>query len=320
MTDTNGQTDTLMLRTRRAAVAARRFVAYCLTRFLEDGGPGTAAALSYASLLALVPLLAIAFAALSAFEGFADLRAGLQSRMVEALLPEAALAVSEHLTTFVANASRMTGPGLAVLAVTATLLLNTINTAFSQIWRASEPRPLALRILVYWAILSLGPLLMGASLSVSTYAFATVQWAGLEDVARPVFGLSWVLPFLLAVLGFTLLFLIVPNRAVRKRHALAGAVVAATLFELLKKGFGLYLAHFPTYEAIYGALAAVPIFLVWTYLSWAALLVGAEIAASLPEWRAAERQRQGLHGPGARLTLALAMLGRLREEIGRAHV
>lgn len=312
MTSANSQDLALLERLRGGAVTSARFVGYCLKRFLDDGGPRTAAALSYSSLLALVPLLAIAFAALSAFEGFADLRADLQERLVAALLPEAAMAVGGHLTSFVSNASRMTGPGLAVLALTAILLLNTITSAFSEIWRASEPRPLTLRILVYWAILTLGPLLLGASLSVSTYAFATVQWAGLEEVARPVFGLSWLLPFLLAVLGFTLLFLIVPNRAVSKRHALTGAVVAAALFELLKKGFGLYLAHFPAYQAIYGALAVIPIFLIWTYLSWAALLVGAEIAAALPEWRAAELRGQGRHGPGARLALALAMLERLR--------
>ena len=306
------QEEPMIEKVRRAAAVAARFLGYCLKRFLDDGGPRTAAALSYSSLLALVPLLAIAFAALSVFEGFADLRAELQNRLVEAFLPQAAQVVGDHLTSFVSNASQMTGPGLAVLALTAILLLNTITSAFSEIWRASEPRPLVLRILVYWAILSLGPLLLGASLSVSTYAFATVQWAGLEAVAEPVFGLAWLLPFLLAVLGFTLLFLIVPNRSVRRRHALAGAVVAASLFELLKKGFGLYLAHFPSYQAIYGALAVVPIFLIWTYLSWAALLIGAEIAAALPEWRAAERRGEGHHGPGARLALALAMLGRLR--------
>ena len=290
-----------------------RFMRYCALRFLRDGGPRTAAALSYSSLLALVPLLALFAALLSAFGDFEQLRLDLQREVFEALLPEAAKAVSDQLAGFIDNARRMTGAGLLGLAVTALLLLNTINGSFNVIWRAREPRPLATRVLVYWAILSLGPLLVGASVSLSTYAFAAVEWAGLDAYTEPLSGIFRVVPFMLAALGFTLLFIVVPNRSVQLLHALAGGLFAAVLFELLKKGFGLYLAHFPSYQAIYGALAAVPIFLVWMYLSWAVLLLGAEIAASLPEWRAAESRRESAHRPGARLALALALLGRLRQ-------
>ena len=291
----------------------RRFTFYCTRRFLRDGGPRTAAALSYASLLALVPLLALFAAMLSAFGDFDQLRLELQGEVFEALLPEAARAVSDQLAGFIDNARRMTGVGLLGLTVTAVLLLNTINGSFNVIWRSPEPRPLATRVLVYWAILSLGPLLVGASVSLSTYAFAAVQWAGLEAYSEPLSGIFQLVPFLLAAFGFTLLFVVVPNRPVDLVHALAGGLFAAVLFELLKKGFGFYLAHFPSYQVIYGALAAVPIFLVWMYLSWAVLLVGAEIAASLPEWRAAEARRQSAHRPGARLALALTLLGRLRQ-------
>jgi membrane protein len=294
-----------------------RFLRHVLRRFLADGGPRAAAALSYSALLALVPLLAITVAALSAFDAFEGLGAQLQGQLFEALLPEAARALGEHVTRFVANAGRMTGPGVLGLAVTAILLLNTITGAFGAIWHATEPRPLARRLLVYWALLTLGPLLLGASVSVSTYAFAAVRWAGIESYAVPMFGL---LPFLLAAAGCSLLFIVVPNRAVRARHALIGGLVAAVLLELLKRGFGLYLGNFPTYQAIYGALAAIPIFLVWMYLSWAALLLGAEIAASLPEWRAVEARRAGAHGPGAKLALALALLARLKQATVTGHV
>jgi membrane protein len=294
-----------------------RLLRHALLRFMADGGPRAAAALSYSSLLALVPLLAITLAVLSAFDAFEGLGASLQEQLFAAMLPEAAQALGEHVTRFVANAGRMTGPGVLGLAVTAILLLNTITGAFGAIWHATEPRPLARRLLVYWALLTLGPLLLGASISVSTYAFAAVRWAGIESYAVPAFGL---LPFLLSAAGCTLLFIVVPNRAVRPRHAVAGGVVAAVLLELLKRGFGLYLSNFPTYQAIYGALAAIPIFLVWMYLSWAALLLGAEIAASLPEWRAAEARRAGAHGPGAKLALALALLARLREATREGRV
>jgi len=290
-----------------------RFSRYCARRFLRDGGPRTAAALSYSSLLALVPLLALFAALLSAFGDFDEIRQPLQDEVFEALLPEAARAVSEQLSGFIDNARRMTGVGLLGLAVTAVLLLNTINGSFNDIWRAREPRPFATRVLVYWAILSLGPLLVGASVSLSTYAFAAVEWAGIESYAKPRSGIARLLPFALAALGFTLLFTIVPNCVVRLRHAVTGATFAAVLFELLKIGFGAYLRHFPSYQAVYGLLAAVPIFLVWMYLSWTVMLIGAEIAASLPEWRAAEARRRSAHRPGARLALALALLGRLRQ-------
>ncbi len=286
-----------------------RFVAFCLRRFWADDGFRAAAALSYSTLLALVPLIAIVFAVLSAFDAFEGLGDQLQDLLLTAMLPEAAQTVSGQITTFVANAGRLTGPGILGLAATAILLLNTITGAFGAIWHASEPRPLAMRLLVYWALLTLGPLLLGASMSVSGYAFAAVRLTPIESYAVPLFGL---LPFLLSAAGCTLLFIVVPNRAVRTHHALAGGAVAAVLLELLKKGFGYYLANFPTYQAIYGALAAVPIFLVWMYLSWSVLLLGAEIAAALPEWRAAEARRQGRHGPGARLALALTLLSRLR--------
>jgi membrane protein len=286
-----------------------RFVGYCLRRFAADDGLRAAAALSYSTLLALVPLIAIVFAVLSAVDAFEGLGAELQDLLLTAMLPEAAQAVSGQIAAFAANASRLTGPGILGLAATAVLLLNTITGAFGAIWHATEPRPLAMRLLVYWALLTLGPLLLGASISVSSYAFAAVRWTAIESYAVPLFGL---LPFLLSAAGCTLLFIVVPNRAVRMHHALTGGVVAAVLLELLKKGFGYYLANFPTYQAIYGALAAVPIFLVWMYLSWSVLLLGAEIAATLPEWRAAEARRQGRHGPGARLALALTLLSRLR--------
>jgi membrane protein len=168
-----------------------------------------------------------------------------------------------------------------------------------------------LRILVYWALLTLGPLLLGASLSLSSYAFAVVQWSGVKDYTPPFVAVR-ILPILLAVFGFSLMFLVVPNRAVALKHAILGAVLAALLLELLKTGFGYYLGNFPTYQVINGALAAIPIFLLWMYLSWAAVIFGAELAAALPEWRAAQQRRRRGGEPGAELALALSLLMRLR--------
>jgi membrane protein len=154
---------------------------------------------------------------------------------------------------------------------------------------------------------------------VSGYAFAAVEWFGMETDAGGLFDLSWLLSLGFAVLGFALLYFLVPHRAVRVWHALAGGIVAALLFEGLKSGFGFFLEHFPSYEMVYGALAAIPVFLVWLYLAWTAALFGAEIAAALPEWRATQARGGAEAGPGARLALALSLLARL-EAAGRRGV
>ncbi len=284
---------------------------YTGRRFLRDRGLQTASALSYSSLLALVPLITISFALLTAFDAFEQVKADLHQLLFETFPEDIGTAVSDQFTTFIDNANRMTGVGIAGLGVVAVLLLNTITGGLNAIWRVSEPRPLVLRILVYWTLLTLGPLLLGASLSLSSYAFAVVQWSGVKDYAPP-FITSRILPFLLAVFGFSLMFLVVPNRAVALKHAILGAVFTAFLMELLKSGFGYYLRHFPTYQLIYGALAAIPIFLLWMYLSWAAVIFGAELAAALPEWRVAQRRLRRGGEPGAELALALSLLVRLR--------
>lgn len=284
------------------------FAAYCGRRFLADGCLRTATQLSYASLLAIVPLLAICLGLLAAFPAFEQLRFEAQVYLFQNLVPNAGVEVSDQIATFVENARSMTGIGTLALLLTALLLLSTINGAFNAIWRVTEPRPLMVRLMAYWMILTVGPLLLGASLSLTSYGMVNAAMAHGERA----FGLTRLLPFLLAAGGFTLLYAAVPARSVALRHALAGGAVAGVLFELLKGGFAFYLKQFPSYEAVYGALAAIPIFLVWMYLCWAIVLLGAEIAAAAPEWRLVDRLRQGARGAGPRLALALALLYRLR--------
>ena len=306
----------------RYAFTLRRlggFLGYAARRFLTDGCPLKAGGLGYVSLLAVVPLIAIGLAVLAGFPAFEPWRGQVQDFLVAVLVADAGVEVREQLAVFIANASRMTGPGLAFLVLAAILLMANINGALNAIWRVAEPRPLALRFAVYWAVLTLGPLFIGASLSVSGYAFAAVAWFGVETGAGGLVDLSWLLSFALAAMGFALLYFLVPNRAVRAWHALAGGIVAALLLEGLKRAFGLYLEHFPSYEVIYGALAAVPVFLVWLYLAWTAALFGAEIAAAMPEWRAARARGSVEAGPGARLALALSLLA-LLEAASRAGV
>ena len=297
----------------RTALGVLRFGDYAIRRFLSDGGLGMAAGLAYAALLAIVPLFTIGLSMLAAFPVFDEVRTDLQQWIFRNFVPDTGIAISDYIASFVENASQATAPGLIALAVTAVLLLNNINGALNTIWRVSEPRPWALRVLLYWSLLTLGPLLVGASLTLSSYAFALVQTVGLTDVTAGVLAATRPLSFLLSLLGFTLFFWVVPNRSVRFRHAVVGGATAAICFEGLKILFGLFLAAVPSYQAVYGALSAVAIFLVWMYLSWTVILLGAEVAAALPEWRATLARSGRAATPGDKLGLALALLARLQE-------
>lgn len=300
---------------KRVAISARqlgRFALYTGQRFGRDHCPRQAAGLGYISLLSLVPLLAIGLGLLSAFPAFADIRGELQSLIFDSFMPAAGSAVTDQLTEFVDNASRATGPGVLAFALTAVLLLNNIDSALNAIWRVPERRPVALRVLVYWAMLTLGPLLLGSSISLSSYAFAVVQYSGIDAYGGLLVEFSRLISVLLATFGFGLIYFVVPNRQVSLLYALLGGLVAAVMFEVLKAGFGFYLSNFPSYQAIYGALATVPIFLLWMYLFWVVVLLGAEVAAAAPEWRAAQARGRQAAGPGEQLALCLALVERLR--------
>lgn len=284
----------------------KQFGRHVVQRVKTDNVPRVASALSYTSLLALVPLLAISVAILSAFPAFDTVREQIQNFVLDNFVPTAGFAVQQHLSEFVGATGELTAVGVAGLAVTSILMLSTMEQALNGIFRVTRPRSLLGRVLVYWTVLTLGPLLIGASFTLASWLTA-VRW--LSDV--PGSGmLGWapgMVPTLLTVAAFTLLYMAVPNRPVRLGDALAGAVVAALLFAGLRFGFILYVASARAYQTIYGALAAIPLFLVWMYLSWMVVLVGAVIAASLPEVRL-RRTGAGHASPEARLTLALDVL------------
>ena len=283
--------------TRAPDTAARRrdmlpaelgFARAALARFGEERGFVIAASLSYTSLLALVPLIAISLSVLSAFPAFDD----IESRLIELALsyaaPHTGVDVETYLDRFVANTSNLTVLGVVWLAVTAIMLLSTIESAFNAIWRVDSPRPLMMRLIAYWTTLTLGPLLLGAGLSLSTVFFTTGNLSVLGIEPGVAFGgLARVLPFVFAAIGFTVIYLALPHRRVEWRHALLGGVIAALLFEGLKTLFGVYISRVGTFESVYGSLSALPVFLIWMYLGWAVVLFGAAIAAARPEWLAA---------------------------------
>ena len=262
---------------------ARHLSVHFISRCMNDRINVTAGHLTYVSLLSLVPLLAVVFAMFTAFPVFSELREQVQGLLLSNLIPTSSEAISEYLEGFVSNANQMTLVGAAFLFVVALLLISSIDQTMNRIWRVHKHRRMIISLAVYWMILTLGPVLAGISIAASSYVLSAERFgsgylSGMQTV------LMWVLPLVSTFVAFLLLYIMVPNRVVKARHAVWGALLAALLFELAKTGFQLYLQYFPTYQLIYGALATIPIMIVWIYLSWNIILLGAELTASLEEY------------------------------------
>jgi membrane protein len=275
------------------------------TRFVRDGCAQTAASLTFTTLLSLVPMITIALTVFSAFPVFEDFSAQIKIYLLNNLMPgNAGIIIAQYMQQFADNATRLTAVGIVFLAVTAMSMMLTIDHAFNVIWRVTRPRPLVKRLVAYWAVLTLAPLLIGASLSLTSWLVGLSMGHG--KLVSP-FGIVVLrtLPILFATLAFMLLFRLVPNRHVPRAHALIGALVAAVVFETTSRAFGYYVSHFPTYTLVYGAFASVPIFLMWIYMSWLTILLGAVIAASLSHWRTSAVQH---FAPAAELLDALSIL------------
>jgi membrane protein len=254
----------------------RRLARHVWTHFQQDHCFEEAASLGYTSLLAMVPLLAVVFGIVSVFPVFEEWSNSLQAFIFRNFLPESGEQIVPYINTFLDSVSGLTLPGTITLILTALLLMVRIEVAFNRIWRVDRNRTLTNRIVMYWAILTLGPLLIAAAVALS---------------AEQLFGASGFLgelpswmneagSFLLTWLLFTLFFILVPNRSVGIRHALAGALLTTVLFSLARAGFVAYVSN-ASYNVIYGALATVPLFLFWLYLVWIVILLGASLAASL---------------------------------------
>ena len=263
----------------------QHFLRFIAARFGQDRCAQMAASLTYTTLLSLVPLITIALTLFSAFPVFEDFSGQIKNFLLANMLPETgSKMISRYVEQFAESAAKLTAVGIVFLGVTAMLMMHTIDNAFNTIWRVLRPRPLVQRVLVYWAVLTLAPLLIGGSLSLTSWMVGmSVGYAR----QIPEFGVVMlkVVPVLLTTLAFSLLFRVVPNRFVPLRHAIIGGAVAAVAFESMNRAFAFYIAHFPTYKLVYGAFASIPIFLLWIYLSWLTILMGALITASLPHWR-----------------------------------
>lgn len=274
-------------------------------RFSEERCLQIASILTFTALLALVPIITVTLTLISAFPVFREWMLNVQQFIVQNMLPESAESIALYAERFAENAARLTAVGLAFLFVTAMIVLLTIDRALNQIWRVQRRRPTVQSVFIYWALLTVGPLLIGASLSLTSWMVS--ESLGLvKDVPHAGEVTLKVIPILLTGIAFTLVYIAIPNRRVLVRDALTGGFLAALAFEGMKHGFATYVTHFPAHKVVYGAFASVPIFLLWIYLSWLVVLSGAVVAAVMPDWR--ERASQGEAPPGGQFLDALQIL------------
>ncbi len=279
-------------------------------RFSEDRLGVTASSLTFTTLISLVPLVTVMLAVFSAFPMFANFQTALQKYFLQSLVPDGiAKPVLAALTQFAAKSNRLGTLGLVVLLITALALMLTIDRTLNAIWRVKTPRPIAQRVLVYWGAVTLGPLLLGVSLSVTSYAVSVSQGL-IQSLPGGVNLLLAAVEFALLAGGAAALFHYVPNTHVQWRHAIAGGVFIAIGMDVAKRGLAWYLTQVPSYAMVYGAFATVPIFLIWIYLGWVIMLLGAVTAAYAPSLQM--RVTRWPDGPGSRFHLALAVLRELR--------
>lgn len=282
-------------------------------RFREDRLGLSASSLTFTTLIAIVPLMTVALAVFTAFPMFAKFLDLLQTWLVESLVPDnIARQVLGYLTQFAGKASHLGWVGLTVLFLTALSLIFTVDRTLNAIWRVPRLRPLGQRVLIYWAAITLGPLMLAVSLSITSYV-VTASRGMAGGIPGGVRLLLDTIEFVLVAVGLAATYHYVPNTHVKWRHALVGGFFAMAGIEIAKKLLTVYLKAVPTYSAVYGAFATVPILLVWIYLAWLIVLLGAVIAAYLPSLLSGVPRR--LPGDSWQFHLALEVL----QELARAR-
>lgn len=264
------------------------FVHLLLKRADKDGLTLLAGHLAYVSLLSLVPLIAVVFSLFALFPVFSEISAQLKTFIFNNFMPATGDVIQRYLEQFVANSSKMTAVGTCGLIVTALLLIASVDSVLNKIWNSKTKRPIVFSFAVYWMVLTLGPILLVASVAISSYLLS-LNWLSINGVHSVIDHTLRILPLLISWISFWLLYQVVPTVRVPPLDALIGALVAGSLFELGKKVFALYVQLFPSYQLIYGVLAVIPILFLWVYVSWCIVLLGAEITVTLGEYRSLRR-------------------------------
>ena len=265
-------------------------IRYVIKRCVDDRLSASAAALTYMSLFALVPLLTVTLSIASALPAAGNIEAKVDDFLLQFLLPESSTQVVEYLSTFIAQARSLTLFGVAILLITAILMLRNVERALNDIWRNQTNRKPLHSFLLYWAVLSLGPAAIGLGLGLRAFLFATTnEWGGLQQYGIEAMLVS-LLPFMISTIGLTALYAAVPNCQVSLRHAFIGGIFAAITFTVARMAFTAVMAQ-SSYSLVYGAFATAPLFLLWIYITWIIVLLGAVITHGMSAYQITEQSQ-----------------------------
>jgi membrane protein len=269
----------------------RRFIKEVGRQFVENETALSASSLAYTTLLSLVPFMTVLVTIFAAFPQFGNVSDQIQDFVFSNFVPTAGEVVQEYINGFVDKSRNLKLSMSLFVFITSIMMMYTMEKALNRIWDSKPSGNVIKKILIYWTVLTMGPLLVGGGIALTSYMFSYSGLAGIK-----VYLLKF-LPILSSMIGFFLIYLIVPNRKVSWKSALIGAIVAAILFEMAKRGFAWYITTFPSYQRVYGTLATIPIFLFWVYLSWNIILLGGTIAATLEtsRWRGHVQSYSGNH-------------------------
>ena len=264
--------------------AITAFLLFLFKRARADAVFRVAASLAYTSLIALVPLIAIGIAIFSAFPVFDSIRSQLADFLFQNLAPSFEEEIRQHLEGIVKKSGQLGAVGVTGIAITAILLLSTIEDSFNYIFKVTQPRRIATKVTLYWTVITLGPLLLGSAFSMRGYLYTLQKFVYGSDETSGLF-FSYMIPQLITMITLMLVYVLVPNKKVPVINASIGAIIAVILFWFLRLGFGSFVMSNTTYSTLYGALAIIPIFLIWMYLSWAVVIFGAVVTAAIDEYK-----------------------------------
>jgi len=304
---------------KRLLIQLMRFIYRLIRRFVADQCIQRASALAYASLLAIVPLVALGMSVFTSFHAFDAAADKIRDMLLTNLLPTSQDVVHSYFDGMAEKATALSIFGIIGLLVTSTALLNTVEEAFNHVWRITRSRPLMSKFMAFWATLTLAPIMIGASITITSYFAALPLLHTVTEGAALLDKIPFVLPWLMSSLALATLYSVLPNTRVPFRFAIGGGLVAGALFELTKFGFAFYVTNLANYERLYGALGALPIFLIWLYLAWVVVLIGSEIAFCLQHPEQSTRQHSAYAEPGIRKFFSHLILLRAAQAMQRGE-
>ena len=267
------------------AIRVYYFGRFFFRHFNDTGGMQTASSLAYTTLLSIVPLIAVMFGLFGKIPILQDVSIAIQNFIFSNFVPQFGENIQGYIDNYSSKASSLTITGSAVLVLIALMLMATIDNAFNRIWYVTKKRNPVSRLLVYWAVLTMGPLLIGIGLASTSYLLSLPVIADVDSSYNITARLLGWLPFITTSIAFTLIYILIPNCFVPKKYALLGGVLCAVLFELAKYGFGVYVRAMPSYQNIYGAVSIIPLFLIWIYVSWTIVLFGSHLSFCMTSFR-----------------------------------